>query len=267
MLVITATASHVMRKKLKDMLSLNTAIEFVDSPDRNNIKLSVKKVKSRTPIDVIFSSTIANILQRQKACERMLIFCRTVDDCGRLYAVFMCHLNDPCKQYVNMYHSNTYDHVKQMIHADMLVENGSIRVLICTSAAGLGVNFKGIKHVIHYGPPYTIDSLVQQIGRCSRDGQQGFHLLLYSLIQCRKIDNEIKSYLSSNVCRRQALMDFYGGQCEIVIKHFCCDNCTLACECNTDDCSAYRYHPIISEEDEDDSLYNDDQSSEASDGN
>lgn len=59
-------------------------------------------------------------------------------------------------------------------------ENGNIRVLIATSAAGMGVNYKGSSNVVHYSPPKDIDSFVQQLGRAGRDGSQTFHMLLFN---------------------------------------------------------------------------------------
>ena len=44
----------------------------------------------------------------------------------------------------NMYHSKTNEKVKEKIRDDMS-SDGLIRVLICTNAAGMGVNFKGSK--------------------------------------------------------------------------------------------------------------------------
>lgn len=41
---------------------------------------------------------------------------------------------------IEMYHSKTTDDVKKLVKEDMNSENGKIRVLIATSAAGMGVN-------------------------------------------------------------------------------------------------------------------------------
>jgi ATP-dependent DNA helicase RecQ len=74
--------------------------------------------------------------------------------------------------HIQMYHSQTLQHVKDGIEQDMSNMNGNDRVLICTCAAGMGVNFVGISNVIHHGPPNDIDDFVQQMGRAGRDGCQ-----------------------------------------------------------------------------------------------
>lgn len=56
-----------------------------------------------------------------------------------------------CTEFVNMYHSNTPEYVKEKNCTDMGSDSGKIRVLICTNAAGMGVNFKNLNNVIHMG--------------------------------------------------------------------------------------------------------------------
>ncbi|KAH3700274.1 hypothetical protein DPMN_075248 [Dreissena polymorpha] len=38
-------------------------------------------------------------------------------------------------------------------------DDGLIRLLVATSAAGMGVNFKGLNQVINYGVPKNMDTL------------------------------------------------------------------------------------------------------------
>lgn len=40
------------------------------------------------------------------------------------------------------------------------------------------------------------------MGRAGRDGQQAFHLLLYSPVQRRHVDVEVSRYIDSRQCRR-----------------------------------------------------------------
>ena len=65
---------------------------------------------------------------------------------------------------VEMYHSMTPQEVKDHIAADMAMEYGTIKVLFCTNAAGMGVNYKGVELVVSYGPPQDMDTFVQHIG-------------------------------------------------------------------------------------------------------
>lgn len=58
-----------------------------------------------------------------------------------------------------MYHSHTPEPVKEMIRHDMQNPNGNIRVLVCTNAAGMGVNYPGVNFVVNYGPPREMNTL------------------------------------------------------------------------------------------------------------
>ena len=50
--------------------------------------------------------------------------------------------------------------------------SGDIKVMVCTSAFGMGVNQPDIDIVIHIGVPPTIECMVQEFGRAGRDGRQ-----------------------------------------------------------------------------------------------
>jgi superfamily II DNA helicase RecQ len=144
-----------------------------------------------------------------------------------------------------MYHSNTLTYVKEHIQRDMSVSDGSIRILICTSAAGMGVNFAAVSHVVHYGPPYTTDSFVQQMGRAGRDGHPSHHLLLYCNRQRKGVDKELLTYISTSECRRKLLMSFYGSVFSTSLGHHCCDNCSQKCQCNDAECPNLIDHPLF----------------------
>ena len=77
-----------------------------------------------------------------------------------------------------MFHSKTNDKIKEQIRNDMAVD-GKIRLLICANSAGIRVNFYGLHNIIHYGLPREMDTFVQQMGRCGRDGQFSHELILY----------------------------------------------------------------------------------------
>lgn len=70
-----------------------------------------------------------------------------------------------------MFHSKTSEKVKDKIRKDMNTD-GTIRILVCTNAAGMGVNFHGGNNIIHFNLPRQMDTFVQQMGRAGRDGGQ-----------------------------------------------------------------------------------------------
>ncbi|VDM17357.1 unnamed protein product [Hydatigera taeniaeformis] len=57
--------------------------------------------------------------------------------------------------------------------------NGKIRVLVATSAFGMGLNKQDLQAVIHFSMPKSFENYIQEIGRAGRNGQQSFcHIFL-----------------------------------------------------------------------------------------
>lgn len=88
-----------------------------------------------------------------------------------------------------------------------------MRVLICTIAFGMGVNCKGVRKVIHFGPSKSVEMYVQECGRAGRDGLPSTCILLYNGLLSYLCDNDMKQYLQLDGCRRKWLMSHFG--CEV----------------------------------------------------
>lgn len=190
----------------------------------------MKKVKSTVPIADLFFFLIRLLIEKKELCKRFIIFCPSIKLCGDVFSAFKM---EKC-QNTDMYHSKTNETVKENIRQDMQDANGKIRVLIATNAAGMGVNFKDVNNIIHFGPPKDMDSFVQQLGRAGRDGSQtAMALLLFHSRQCRKLDDDMKRYISNkDSCRRQILLSAYNCNPPLDrVKHLCCDICTSTCSC------------------------------------
>ncbi|XP_062615260.1 uncharacterized protein LOC134276993 [Saccostrea cucullata] len=116
-----------------------------------------------------------------------------------------------------MYHSKTTVATKEKIRKDMNEANGSIKVLICTNAAGMGVNFQNL--------------------RDGRDGSPSNELIIYKANQLQKVDDDVIELLkSTSTCRRKMLNEAYMKKHTRDCDHLCCDICELMCKCQSDGC-------------------------------
>lgn len=66
--------------------------------------------------------------------------------------------------------------------------------------------------------------------------------LLYQSFQLTHGEKDIKNFIKSKSCQRKFLLDFFEVQCSPKEPFpFCCDNCSLACECGLSDCKVVTY--------------------------
>lgn len=164
---------------------MTDSLEIVQNPDRENIELFLQRIKYTVPVEDTFFYFLMLLLKERKTqqhCEQYLIFCPAISTCSKLYKIFRIKFKENVEllDHVEMYHSKAPDDVKQLVTDDMGNEKGIIRILIGTSAAGIGVNFKGVQYTINYGCPTDMDSFVQQYGRAGKDGGYSVFMLIYT---------------------------------------------------------------------------------------
>ena len=244
MLAVTATASAMTRDVIKKELGMQGCLEVVKSPDRTNIRLAVKKVSTNQ------CETFAWLCQELKSkgpnTEKVVIYCKSIDYCGLLYwDVFKLLLGDnsvfpagsvdiPKNRLVDMYHSESSDQIKEQILNSMNDPLSVLRVVIATSALGMGVDFKGVNCIVNYGPPRDLESYMQAFGRAGRDGSDAHSIILYHGSQMIGLNENMRDYITHiSSCRRVKLLALY-DRVEVqplTPKHACCDVCALSCDC------------------------------------
>nr|CAJ38800.1 putative RecQ family DNA helicase protein [Platynereis dumerilii] len=231
-LALTATASRMRRKTIKDLLGMQACAERTENPDRTNIKLFVRQRNSSEPVRETFEWCLNVLTSEEINCPRTLIFCKSISDCSKLYMMFKMQLPKTLMSHVSMFHSQTPEKTKEKLRSDMSVVAGQVRILVCTSAAGMGVNYAGVTHVVHYGPPQEIDTLLQQQGRAGRSGEQAYNILFFNNRQLRNLSPEMLHYVrNEGDCRRSLLLSYYASIPKDNMKHRCCDICELQCNC------------------------------------
>ena len=64
---------------------------------------------------------------------------------------------------------------------------GDIKVMVCTSAFGMGINQPDVDIVIHIGVPSSIESMIQEFGRAGRDGRNAEGCVMIASIEAKKL--------------------------------------------------------------------------------
>ena len=165
-MALTATAPSQMLKKLKHSLSLKTDCKVIAAnPNRSNIYLE-KKVRMSNHhgyegFDQILVP-IANDLALQRERYPMTIIYLKLKYCGYAYGLFeriladkqfVGETKDPSGRLFAQFHAPQTKRMKKSIISEIKEENSRIRVLLATSALGMGVNALYVEHIIHISPP------------------------------------------------------------------------------------------------------------------
>lgn len=127
-LLLAATANSSARKKLQQKFCMKNCHEIIDNPERENIQLFLKKIKSTTPQDETFFFLIKLLNKDKKElCPMFIIFCTSINACRQLVTTIRLNLKEEIR-HVQMYHSKTPELIKEDIKLDLDDPNGDIRV-------------------------------------------------------------------------------------------------------------------------------------------
>ena len=251
-IILTATATKNTKKQILDTLHLlpDEVAMVEQSPSRPNLCYVKQYLDKNEPLEKQFASLINDLKTLGNRMHRTLIYCQTRKQCSLLFRLFEVYLGEqmyhqdklPQNRIVDMYHAGTVASVKTHISDQMARHDGTIRVLICTNAFGMGVNCKGVRNVIHFGPSKTVESYMQECGRAGRDEKPSLCNLLYNGLLSVHCDNNMKQYLQLEECSRQWLLSHFGcnvDTSQFTFMHQCCGFCMQECKCGDQNCKEF----------------------------
>ncbi len=124
--------------------------------------------------------------------------------------------------------------MREQVLTSFTTPGSSLRLLIATTAFGMGVDCREIRAIVHWGAPSDIEQYVQETGRTGRDGLQAEAVLHQGKVS-KHISQGMKDYVDNeSKCRRKLLLkDFLLYSDECVVKCKCCDICSSTCTCIT----------------------------------
>ena len=258
-IALTATATVKTKEQIYELLEFGSPKEIVESPNKFNVRYSVQKLENSLSIVENFRCLINELLNKGKESVRTIIYCQTIKQCSHIFRMFELELGpsffwgerNPRNRLVEMMHSGSPVSVKDHVLSQFSDDSTCLRVLIATIAYGMGVNCKGVKRVIHFGPSKTIQAYMQESGRCGRNGEQSDALLLYNGITIKAADSAMKSYVKSVRCRRNFLLEQFGvpvSQSDFPAGHMCCDNCADSCKCQGGYCNIDLHLPTLQDD-------------------
>jgi len=159
---LTATATPDVREDIRRQLALRDSKLIVRGFHRPN--LTFKAIIGGNKNDVLF-----------QACSEQ--------ECGIVYAGTRKNVEE-ITQFLKRhsisaeaYHAGLPDEERKRVQEKFMY--GDTRVIVATSAFGMGIDKRDVRFVIHHDMPGTIEQYYQEAGRAGRDGKESTCTLLF----------------------------------------------------------------------------------------
>ncbi len=223
-LAVTATAPERVKIDIVKQLKLRKVFVLQQSSNRPNVHYSVR---SRTSYDKDLTD---DLLPKDELC---IIYCWRRVDTEKVAA----HLLKRGYK-AAAYHAGLSPEERNKVHHDFI--NERTMTVCATTAFGCGIDIGSIRTVIGYGLPKSIEALIQESGRCGRDGLPGRYILFYNKqdIACihsmlakdddnqkRELFASVTKFLRIKTCYRVELLRYFGERVTAALCRGNCDNC------------------------------------------
>ncbi|XP_060576311.1 ATP-dependent DNA helicase RecQ-like [Ruditapes philippinarum] len=259
-LALSATVTENGQKQIRDNLLMRSFTSVCASPAKDNIVLLVSSRPSpnakgncaETPYDYIFNPILEEMMKKLEKFPITIIYCKSLQWIGYGY--------QKARQILGKYfysgESRSENSRVVMFHSSMEKDSGKlkeailsnlqkpdekchIRLIFSTVALGMGADLKHVQRVIHAGPPTSLETYVQEIGRAGRTGKDAQAILYFNRgdLAPRAMRKDMKEYCTNTtVCKREMINHFFGFNTTVKLLKCCCVcNNNLELECQFED--------------------------------
>ena len=206
--LLTATLPSAQESQLVDKLMMSKYHVIRADSDRPNLGYRVVRCQMLEVVDLVRGLVLA-------PGKRVLVYCLTVEHVQMLADALQ----------TSRFHGKMTQEENNDV---MALWNGrQMKILVCTTAFGAGVDYPLVRYFVHCGAPYDIVSYAQERGRAGRGGRRADCIIAAT----DEGEEEVKELITTTGCRRAVLgraMDGVGYACIFDERKVKFDNCEEA---------------------------------------
>ncbi len=218
LVALTASLRMSLCKTLQEVLHLKDPFKINASPNKDNVRMSVNKVKSIEEALKSLDWLIEELREKRGAAPKTLLFCNVITDIAHVLSYLLMKLgndaymeNDGTKHWLlGVYHAKTWESTKATISEDFQILDAKVRVNIATSALSMGVDYPDVRNIVHFGSPSrTLEGHIQELGRGGRDGKQSHDLVICTGVGLSNCESDVRKLFKDESCYRLNLFKHF----------------------------------------------------------
>jgi ATP-dependent DNA helicase RecQ len=229
-IALTATATPRVMSEIVSALALRTPAIVRSDFRRPNLTFAVEHHRGdETRLDATCAALATAGLRAPSGAGRGIVYCAT-----RKKTEAVAHALKEAGFAVGHYHAGRTALARDRAQRGFAI--GKTRILVATSAFGMGVDYPDVRVIVHFQAPGSLEAYYQEAGRAGRDGEPGRCLMLFGpadLITQRKLAQgkashgqaealaALERYAHAQTCRQQILCAHFTG----TEDHAACGQC------------------------------------------
>jgi ATP-dependent DNA helicase RecQ len=198
-IALTGTATRAARADILNVLRMPDAAVVVTSFDRPNLRFGVQRVDDDRERFAVMRALV------REASGASLIYTPT----RRLTELVTRALLRTSIR-AAPYHAGLGAGMRRRVLRAFLADK--VRIIVATSAFGMGIDKPDVRQVLHWGPPPTLEAYYQEAGRAGRDGNASECLILWRPrdLAFGDIAPAMKRYVESRTNHRAMILEYFG---------------------------------------------------------